>query len=95
MSKHLWKDERGSLTFEWIVVFTILVIGLVGGYSAVRDGIIDELGDVADAIFAVDQSFTTQAPACMPNVNWGHFEDPHKGQKCQRERPATPPISQE
>ena len=62
--KRIWKDQEGVLTYEWILLITLLVLGIVGGYSAVRDGVIDELGDVAGAILRVDQSFTGEAPAC-------------------------------
>ena len=51
------KDESGVLTFEWILLITVLVIGIVGGLSAVRDAMIDELGDVCEAMVSVDQSF--------------------------------------
>ena len=75
--KRIWSDQRGVLTFEWILLITLLVIGIVGGYSAVRDGVIDELGDVAGAILSVDQSFTSEAPACAPCMGttvWNDME---------------------
>jgi hypothetical protein len=50
--------RRGVLTFEWILLITVLVIGIVGGVSAVRDAVISELGDVAGAAIAVDQSYS-------------------------------------
>jgi Flp pilus assembly pilin Flp len=73
--KRLWNEDQGVLTFEWILVVTLLVIGIVGGYSAVRDAVVDELGDVCDAVIAVDQSFTTTGPACCPANSWGSFQD--------------------
>ena len=62
--KRIWRDQEGVLTYEWILLITLVVIGIVGGYSAVRDGVIDELGDVSQAILRVDQSFTSKAPGC-------------------------------
>lgn len=56
--KRLWEDRQGTLTFEWILLVTLLIIGIAGGISAVRDSILDELGDIADAALAVDQSWT-------------------------------------
>ncbi len=53
----VWRDDRGVLTFEWILLITVLTIGVVGGLSAVRDAIISELGDVAEGIVSVDQSY--------------------------------------
>ncbi len=56
--RRLWQDRRGGLTFEWILLVTLLVIGIAGGLTAMRDTLIDELGDIADAALAVDQSWT-------------------------------------
>lgn len=54
----LWRENDGSLSFEWTMVLTLLVIGIVGGLAAARDAIIDELGDVAQAAGAIDQSYS-------------------------------------
>lgn len=58
------RDERGVLSFEWILLITVLTIGIVGGISAVRDGVISEMGDVAGAMVAVDQSYSVASPPC-------------------------------
>lgn len=50
--------RRGVLSFEWIVLITIVAVGIVGGLTAIRDAIVEELGDVAGAAVAIDQSFT-------------------------------------
>ncbi|MCE9528483.1 MAG: hypothetical protein K8R36_20765, partial [Planctomycetales bacterium] len=50
------------LAFEWTLLLTILVIGIVSGVAAVRDGITDELGDIAQMMLAVDQSYTISFP---------------------------------
>ncbi len=55
--RRMWKEDRGVLTFEWILLITVLTIGVVGGLSAVRDAVISELGDVAEAIVSLDQSY--------------------------------------
>ncbi|MBE6428355.1 MAG: hypothetical protein E7028_07235 [Planctomycetaceae bacterium] len=57
MLNRIMKDESGVLTFEWILLITVLVIGLVGALSAVRDALNTELGDVAEAMVALDQSY--------------------------------------
>lgn len=57
MLNRLYNDESGVLTFEWILLVTVLVIGIVGALSAVRDAINTELGDVAEAMVALDQSY--------------------------------------
>ncbi len=60
--KQLWTEEDGVLSFEWTLLLTLLVIGIVSGVAATRDGIIDELGDIAQMMLAVDQSYTISFP---------------------------------
>lgn len=55
-------DEDGVLTFEWILLITVLVIGIVGGLSAVRDAIVSELGDIVEAAVSLDQSYVILEP---------------------------------
>ena len=56
------REENGVLTFEWILLITVLVIGIVGGLSAVRDAIIDECGDVSEGVVSLDQSYWVNVP---------------------------------
>jgi Flp pilus assembly pilin Flp len=58
----LWKEDDAVLSFEWVLLVTLLTIGIVGGIAAARDAIIDELGDVAQAMMSVDQSYTIHFP---------------------------------
>jgi hypothetical protein len=90
---HVWSQDHGGLTFEWILLLTVLVVGIVGGYTVVRDAVIDELGDVAGAVIAVDQSFTTEAPPCCPCWSMGSYTD--DSPEVERQRPQEPPISQD
>lgn len=54
-----WRDEAGFvISSELVLVATILVIGLIAGLTAVRDGVVQELGDVGQAIGAVSQSYS-------------------------------------
>ena len=55
-------EDDGVLSFEWIVLTTLLVLGVVGGLAAARDAIIDEFGDVAQAMLALDHSMTISFP---------------------------------
>lgn len=74
--KRVWTEDQGVLTFEWVLLITIVALGIVGGLSAVRDAVIDELGDVGGAIIAVDQSWTTTVSACDPcQMDFGSFTD--------------------
>jgi Flp pilus assembly pilin Flp len=58
----LWQEDDGVLAFEWTLLLTLLVIGIVGGVAGARDAIIDELGEVAQEKHAVDLSSTLAAP---------------------------------
>ncbi len=58
MLKQLWNDESGFIvSSELILISTILVIGMVVGLSEVQHAVVQELGDVADAIGSVNQSY--------------------------------------
>lgn len=55
----LLRDDRGFVvSAELVLVATIVVIGLITGLVTVRDQVIQELADVADAISEVDQSYS-------------------------------------
>src|SRR5437870_1199354 len=54
----IWHEDDGVLSFEWVLIVTLIVIGVVGGLCAARDAIIDELGDLAEAAQGIDQSYT-------------------------------------
>ena len=71
LPNRVWSEDEGVLTFEWILLITVLVIGVVGGLSAVRDAVITELADVAEAVISLDQSYTIQHPweAMTPDCN--------------------------
>ena len=59
MMSKLWKDEAGFVvSAELIFIATLLVIGLVTGWVAVRNAVTSELTEVAQAIGAVDQSYS-------------------------------------
>ena len=55
---NLWQEDDGVLSFEWTIIAVVIVFGIVGGLAAGRDAIIDELGDLAEAVMAFDQSFS-------------------------------------
>ena len=61
-ARTIWTQDDGALSFEWALTVTLLVIGVVGGLSAARDAIIDELGDAAQAMLALDDSYVLDQP---------------------------------
>jgi hypothetical protein len=60
MLRKLWNDDCGSglLSAEWILLFTILVLGIITGLVAVRQALISELVESAQALMAISQSFS-------------------------------------
>ena len=48
------RKRRGALTLEWILLVTVLVIGIIGGLAAVRNATTAELLDLAEAISAIN-----------------------------------------
>ncbi|QDT33566.1 hypothetical protein Mal48_28190 [Thalassoglobus polymorphus] len=58
MFKNLIRDESGFVvSTELVIIATILVIGMLVGLTTIRDQVVTELADVADAISALDQSY--------------------------------------
>ncbi|GAA4439340.1 hypothetical protein [Bremerella cremea] len=56
--KKLWNDERGFVnSTELILIATLAVLGLIVGLAALRDSIVQELGDTASAVGEFNQSY--------------------------------------
>jgi hypothetical protein len=56
----LWSDDGGSglLTSELLVIFTVLVIGVITGLTAVRQALVSELTETAQSLLALNQSYS-------------------------------------
>ena len=63
--KRLWHEEDGVLSFEWTLLTSLLTVGVVSGIASVRDAAVDEMGDLAQAMIALDQSYQIQPPLAM------------------------------
>ncbi len=56
--KKLWNDERGFVnSMELILISTLAVLGLIVGLVAMRDAVVQELGDSALAVDELNQSY--------------------------------------
>ena len=53
------RRRRGLVSLEWILIITVLVIGIVGGLGAIRIAVNNELQDLSEAIEAIN--FKTEA----------------------------------
>ncbi len=56
----------GVLTFEWILLVSLLVIGVIGGLSAVRNALLCELEDLSQCIRAIDMCGNNGVPDPIP-----------------------------
>jgi hypothetical protein len=65
LADKLWTEDDGVLSFEWTMLLTLVVIGVVGGLAGARDAIIDELGDAAQAMLALDHSYELDSPLAI------------------------------
>ncbi len=60
MIRKLWNDDCGStlVTSEILFLFTILVLGIITGLVALRQAVIVELTETAQALMALNQSYS-------------------------------------
>lgn len=59
MLRTLLNDEAGFIvSAELVLVATILVIGMIFGLSEVQHAVVQELGDVGDAIGEINQTYS-------------------------------------
>jgi Flp pilus assembly pilin Flp len=73
----LWDDESGALiAAEWVFVATILVLGSITGLVAVRQAVIAELHDFANALLALNQSYSFSGQSnCESSTSGSAFHD--------------------
>lgn len=80
--KRLWNEELGAVvSAEIMLVATVLVIGVLIGLKSVRDSVVSELADVAQAFSQVSQRFTINGSNYGNNSwdagnNWGDDSQP-------------------
>jgi Flp pilus assembly pilin Flp len=68
----LWKEETGAiLSAEVMLVASILVIGMVAGLASLRDSVVTELADLAQALANVNQSYSYSGVAGHHVFNGG------------------------
>ena len=74
-----WKSEEGFLvSSELILLATMLILGMITGLDTVRDQVVQELGDVGDAISEISQSYSYSGLTAHSASTAGTaFEDLH------------------
>src|SRR5262245_2521650 len=85
ISNKLWHEDDGVLSFEWTIMVVLIVFGIVGGLAAGRDVIIDELGDLAAAFVAFDQSFSYSGIDDLDIPGASYTDIPGEVQDCSRQ----------
>jgi Flp pilus assembly pilin Flp len=76
----MWKDDAGIVAFEYLLVATIIGLGLVAGLSAVSVALNAELTELAQAILALDQSYSfTAVSTCTGNKSGSSAADTNGG----------------
>jgi len=55
------QKKRGSISFEWIVITTLLVIGLISGLGALRNSIVEKLDDLTTSVENLNTAASQQA----------------------------------
>ncbi|MCR5163214.1 MAG: hypothetical protein K6C40_04265 [Thermoguttaceae bacterium] len=56
--------RRGSLSFEWIVITTLLVIGMISGLGALRNSVVQKLDDLTTSVETLN---TAATPSSTPS----------------------------
>ena len=55
----LWSDDSGFIvSAELVLIATVVLIGLIVGLATLRDDMVNELADVADAFSELNQSYS-------------------------------------
>src|SRR5947209_15638647 len=55
--RKLWQDDAGIVALEYLLVATIVGLGLVVGLAALYEALTAELTELSNAILALDQSY--------------------------------------
>ena len=89
----MWKDDYGALiATEWVFVATILVLGIITGLVAVRQAVISELTEFANAVMSLNQSFSFSGQSnCLSSTAGAQAIDIISGTISEGSTPATLP----
>jgi Flp pilus assembly pilin Flp len=71
MFAKLWNDESGSIALEYLLLLTIVGLALVVGFSSVANALNVEYTELANAILALDQSYSYAAASTCTGSHGG------------------------
>ena len=83
--QQLWTEDDGVLSFEWTIICAVIVFGIVAGLAAARDVVIDELGDMSEAVISIDQSFMFTGLPAFGVPGSSYTDNPGEVVDCQRQ----------
>lgn len=73
--KKMILDESGALSFEWLLITTLLVLGIVGGLAIVRDAVVVSYASGSQAVSKLDQNFGLKADGTPDDTcPYGYFD---------------------
>ncbi|HZP17490.1 MAG TPA: hypothetical protein VFB00_05970 [Terriglobales bacterium] len=77
--RKLWNDDAGALiASEWVFVATILTLGAITGLVAVRQAVIAELHDFANALLGLSTAYSFSGQSnCEASTAGSEFIDGH------------------
>jgi Flp pilus assembly pilin Flp len=77
MLKKLWHDECGALlSFEWVLLATLLVLAMVVGLKTFNQALLNEYEDMSNAVGSISQSYSFKgARGSCSSVKGSHFKD--------------------
>lgn len=84
LCRALWADETGFIvTSELVLISTVGIIGLTAGLACLRDSVVGELNDVADAVGSLNQSycytgFSAASQRCCKSRTFGSCFTDHE-----------------
>lgn len=69
--------RRGLLTLEWVLIVTVLVIGIIGGLGLVRNAVVEEMVVLAQSILnlQVDPDAPEPTPPALQSNHPAGFDD--------------------
>jgi len=83
--RRLWCEDDGVLSFEWTIMAVVIAFGIVGGLAAARDTLIDELGDLGEAVVSFDQSFSYTGIPALGILGSSYIDIPGTVVDCSRQ----------
>ena len=64
--RQLWQEEAGLISAGQVILMTALfVLGALVGLQTVRDSLVQEFGDLAAALEALNQSYSFEVGTCV------------------------------